>query len=89
MSEIVKFSWSGMSPMTLELLRDILQPEKRIPSPVSIDPTGSKSDIRGAKDPLVKKFTFSTFKINLIRFSTFSKTLNCEMLSQKSPSQLF
>ena len=33
-----------------------------IPTPESIDPTGSKSDIRGAKEPLVKKFTFSTFR---------------------------
>ena len=35
-----------------------------IPTPESIDPTGSKSDVRGAKDPLVKKLTFSTFKDN-------------------------
>ena len=27
-----------------------------IPTPESIDPTGSKSDVRGAKDPLLKKF---------------------------------
>ena len=37
-------------------------------TPESIDPARSKSDHRGAKDPFVKKFTFSTFKDNFSKY---------------------
>ena len=43
-----------------------------IPTPESIDPTGAKSDHRGAKDPLVKKFTFSTFKENFSEYKNLN-----------------
>ena len=43
-----------------------------IPTPESIDPTGAKSDHRGAKDPLVKKFTFSTFKDNFSKYKNLN-----------------
>ena len=43
-----------------------------IPTLESIDPIGSKSDVRGAKDPLVKKFTFSTFIDNFSKYKNLN-----------------